>query len=90
MPDDHVKQLEGKIRDLQDIFGDFGDAKRDLGQLLKIIHNKGWTTIAELALVDAVLNAEKRYAQATLQLNRALLSGASKVELNPQPLPPKR
>jgi hypothetical protein len=37
---------------------------------------------AELVLVEAVLNAEKKYAQATIGLNRALLSGAEKVALN--------
>jgi hypothetical protein len=35
-----------------------------------------------------VLSAEKKYALATLQLNKAFVSAASRVELNPQPLPP--
>jgi hypothetical protein len=89
MPKSHVEQLEGKIRELQGIFASFAGAKRDLGEMWKIIHQPGWTTPAELVLVEAVLNAEKKYAQATLGLNRALLSGAEKVSLNPQPLPPK-
>ncbi|MDA4117131.1 MAG: hypothetical protein OK455_02180 [Thaumarchaeota archaeon] len=88
MPTSHAEQLEGKIRELQDIFAEFGDAKRGLGTLWKAVHNKGWTTPAELILVEAILDAEKKYAQSTLGLNKALLSGASKVELNPQPLPP--
>ncbi len=88
MPKDHVKELEENIRDLQDIFGRFGDAKRDLSQILKFVHQPGWTTPAELALVEAVVSAEKKYALATLQLNAAFVSAASRVMLNPQPLPP--
>ncbi len=84
----HVKQLEAKVRELQDIFEDFGDAKADLDTFWKVIHRPGWTTVAEILLVNAALEAEKNYAQATLALNRAVLSAASKVELNPQPLPP--
>jgi len=90
MPKGHVDQLGEKIRELQGIFQEFGEAKRDLGQLWKVIHQPGYTTPAELVLLDSILNAEKKYAQTTLQLNRALLSGASKVELNPQPLPPRQ
>ena len=82
------EKLEAKIKELQGIFDDFGDAKKQLATLLKIIHNPGWTTIADWAFVESILNAEKSYAQTTLRLNSAFVSAASKVELNPQPLPP--
>ena len=85
---EHAKELDGKIRELRDILGRFGAAKSDLGGILKVINRPGWTTPAEFALVEAVLNAEKKYALATLQLNSAFVSAASRVELNPQPLPP--
>ena len=88
MPKDHADELKGKITELRDILDGFGDARRDLNQVLKFIHQPGWTTPAEFALVEAVLSAEKKYALATLQLNKAFVSAASKVELNPQPLPP--
>jgi hypothetical protein len=82
------EKLEAKIKELQEIFDDFGDAKKQLATLLKFIHNPGWTTIADWAFVESILNAEKSYAQTTLRLNSAFLSAASKVEPNPQPLPP--
>jgi hypothetical protein len=85
---EHKVKLEAKIKELQEIFDDFGDAKKHLATLLKIIHNPGWTTIAEWAFVESILNAEKSYAQPTLRLNSPFLAAASKVELNPQPLPP--
>ena len=84
----HIKEIETSVRELQSIFEDFGDAKAGLDKFWKIIHNPGWTTPAEILLVTAALEAEKNYARATLALNNAVLSAASKVELNPQPLPP--
>jgi hypothetical protein len=88
MPRDHTEEIKGKITELREILDHFGDARRDLNQVLKFIHQPGWTTPAEFALVEAVLSAEKKYALATLQLNAAFVSAASRVELNPQPLPP--
>ncbi len=88
MPKDHTEEIKGKITELREILDHFGDARRDLNQVLKFIHQPGWTTPAEFALVEAVLSAEKKYALATLQLNSAFVSAASRVELNPQPLPP--
>jgi hypothetical protein len=88
MARDHAKEIEEKVKDLRDVLDGFGAARRDLNEVLKFIHQPGWTTPAEFALVEAVLSAEKKYALATLQLNAAFVSAASKVELNPQPLPP--
>jgi propanediol dehydratase large subunit len=84
----HIELLERKIKELQVVFESFGDAKRDLDEIWQIIHNPGWTTLPESIFVEAIVNAEHKHAQTTLELNKAFLEGARKVQLNPQPLPP--
>lgn len=84
----HVELLERKIRELQGVFGRFEDAKRNLDELFVIIHKPGWTTLPESIFVESILDAGVKTAQTALELNIGLLSGAQKVMLNPQPLPP--
>jgi signal transduction histidine kinase len=60
----------------------------ELEQFLQIIHRPGFTTVAEAALINGVVNSMLEHAKVLAGLKQVLMSGASKVELNPQPLPP--
>lgn len=84
----HVEEIERKITDLKDVFDQFEGAKHDLDRMIKIIHGKGWTTLQDVAFVEAILDAEKQHAVTTLKLNARLVRTAGTIKLNPQPLPP--
>jgi hypothetical protein len=84
----HVESAERKIKELRTLFEKFEEATASLDQLINIIHRPGWTTIVEATLVEAILDADAKYARTTLDLVNILVSAAAKVELNPQPLPP--
>jgi hypothetical protein len=84
----HVEEIEKKIRDLKGVMERFGDATNDLDRLIITIHKPPFTTPVDIAFIEGILDAEKKYALATIELNNVLVSAASKIELNPQPLPP--
>jgi hypothetical protein len=83
----HLALLELKIKGLNAELAKLGDTK-PTEELLKIIHHPGWTTIAEVLLVEGTIASLHAQVGAALQLRTALLEAASRVELNPQPLPP--
>jgi hypothetical protein len=57
--------------------------------MVSIIHKPGWTTIAEAAFFTGIVDSMIAHTQALSSLKQVLLSGAAKVQINPQPLPPK-
>jgi hypothetical protein len=57
-------------------------------EFISIIRRPGLTSVAEIALIRGIVDSTLVQANAVLTLQQALLSVASKVELNPQPLPP--
>jgi hypothetical protein len=77
-----IKEFNNNLRQLTG-----GDS---LDGLIKVIHQPGWTTIADIAFVGGILDSMVSQARTLNSLKQVLLSGASKVELNPQPLPPKQ
>ena len=83
----HLAQLEAKIKGLNADLAKLGDSK-PTEELLRIIHQPGWTTIAEGLLVEAIVASMHAQVGAALELRTALLNAASRVELNPHPLPP--
>jgi hypothetical protein len=82
-----LARLESRINELSERLTDLADDDQ-FANLIKIIHRPGWTTIAEQALVLGVVDSMIAQAKTLTALKNVLLSGASKVELNPQPLPP--
>lgn len=58
--------------------------------IISVIHKPGWTTIAEVAFFTGIVDSMVAHTNALASLKQALISGAAKVELNPQPLPPGR
>jgi hypothetical protein len=89
MDKQHIANFESQIKEfnnsLRQLTG--GDS---LDGLIKVIHKPGWTTIADIAFVGGILDSMVSQARALNSLKQVLLSGAAKVELNPQPLPPKQ
>jgi hypothetical protein len=65
-------------------------AQDSFEDLIRVIHKPGWTTIAEVELFAGLVEHMTSQARSLAALKRVLISGASKVELNPQPLPPKQ
>lgn len=60
----------------------------ELEQFLQIIHKPGFTSVAEGVLITGVVSAMVEQAKVLTGMKQVLMSGASRVELNPQPLPP--
>jgi hypothetical protein len=60
----------------------------DLEEMSIIIHRPGWTTIAELALVNGIVESIQAHAENLTEMRKVLLSGSRAVEIQPQPLPP--
>ena len=56
MANDHVKRIEAQIREYRSLIGKVA-APGPHEELIKIIHRQGWTTIAEGALVTAMLDS---------------------------------
>lgn len=85
----HIEHLEKKINELHKSLAALGGQDPVTG-LINIIHNPGWTTIAEQAFFTGIVDAMLAQTNTLLALKQVLLSGAAKVELelNPQPLPP--
>jgi hypothetical protein len=82
-----LAHLETKIKELRATLASLADAK-DFEEFIEVIHKPGFTTPAEAALFNGVVDSMAEQAKAVLGLKRMLLTGAAKVELNPQPLPP--
>jgi hypothetical protein len=82
-----IEHLEARIHELHKSLTALGDQDPVSG-LINIIHHQGWTTIAEQALVAGMVDVMLAQTKTLSEMKRVLLSGASKVALNPQPLPP--
>jgi hypothetical protein len=87
MDKQHIANFESQIKEFNNSVRQLtgGDS---LEGLIKNIHQPGWTTPAEIAFFGGILDSMVNQTRALNSLKQVLLSGASKVELNPQPLPP--
>ena len=75
---EHVKQLEPKIRKIQEHIKRMGtEDQADL--LWQIIHRPGWTTIIEGQFVAAMLDSVTQHLEAADKTHRTLVSIAEKV-----------
>jgi hypothetical protein len=82
-----IARLETKIRGLQSDLAKLGDHK-PMDEFLTIIHRPGFTTPAEAMFIEAMVASLHGQIGTALELRASLLNAASRVELNPQPLPP--
>jgi hypothetical protein len=77
-----IKELHATLKSLDDGAG--------FEKLSHVIRKPWWTTVAEVAFVTGILDSMLGQAKNMSRLKQALFAGAEKVELNPQPLPPKK
>ena len=78
MANDHVKRIEGLLKDLRGELGKVS-APAPFEEFLKVIHRPGWTTPAEFALVTGLLDGMITTARALEQMKAALVRGAGDV-----------
>jgi len=83
-----LNHLEKTVTELSNALSKLGDGE-SLREFLRIIHQPGFTTPAEVLLFRGIADSLLEQTRAVAGLKQVLLSSASKVELNPQPLPPK-
>ena len=78
MDGSHVEQLEDQIGQLRSVLRELNeDEPFDL--LCRVIHNPGFTSIAEFQLIDGGLQSMTDLAIALNDLKRAIFAGASAV-----------
>lgn len=87
MQKQELYRLETQIKELIDGIGALVEGG-DLEKVLTIIHRPGFTTVAECLLMHAIAESMNMQVKSMLALKQAFVSAASKVEINPQPLPP--
>jgi HAMP domain-containing protein len=80
--------FENRIKELLDNMKNAAD-EAAFREFIATIRKPGFTTPAEIALLRGALDSMLEQSKVLLGLKQVLISGASKVELNPQPLPPK-
>ena len=83
----HIATIEAKAKDVHAQMLSL-TADESMAKLIKIVHGPGWTTPAESAFLNGILEAMQAHTKALAALQKTALDGASRVMLNPQPLPP--
>ena len=85
--ENHIATIEAKAKDAHAQMLSL-TADESMAKLIKIVHGPGWTTPAEATFLTGILDAIQAHTKVLAGLQQAALLGASRVELNPQPLPP--
>lgn len=83
-----ITHLETQLKELHTSMQSLAGEQDSIQSLVTMIHKPGWTTLAEVAFFTGIVDAMLAHTKALTGLKQALISGASKVSLNPQPLPP--
>jgi hypothetical protein len=79
--------LEAKIKALSTHLETLSNTS-DMEELFVIIHRPGWTTPAEFAMVNGIIDSIHAQAKTLTEMRKVLLSGSRAVAIQPQPLPP--
>ena len=82
-----LDRLESSIKQLCEGLDGLPD-RQQFFELLRIIHQPGWTTFPEALLIQGLVDAMTAQAHLVSAQKKVLFEAASKVGLNPQPLPP--
>lgn len=75
----HIEGLDRRLGALGDTFVGLGDTS-DVEQMLVIIHRPGWSTPADVHLMNALVDAAQRTADDARQLREALRAGALAID----------
>jgi hypothetical protein len=73
-----LSQVEAHVRALISAYSTAGDTS-DLDDLIRVIHNPGWTTPAELQFVTAALESLNAQAKQTAALRASVVTAARAV-----------
>jgi len=87
MKKDDLADLESKIKTLRNNLKSLAD-DRAFDEFISIIHKPGFTSVAEQFFILAVVDSMSGQTKVLSDLKQVLLTGAGRVMLNPQPLPP--
>ena len=72
---EHVNKLNRRLRELNAAYVSLGKSD-DFEELFKITHGPGWTTLPEIFLVNALVNAAESNVKDAQRLRKALVEGA--------------
>jgi hypothetical protein len=75
---EHITKLETKIKELEEVCSSVGD-NSELVELLAIIRRPGWTSVAEGAFANSVVESLVSQARNVRSLRSALLADAKQV-----------
>jgi single-stranded DNA-specific DHH superfamily exonuclease len=78
MDKNQLGQLESRIQALKSSLSNIGDTS-DVQELFAVIHNPGWTTLAEIAFVGTILDSMEQQTRNLILLRKGLLSGAKAI-----------
>ncbi len=73
--DNHVSELNGRLREIEAAYAKLGSSD-DFEELFRVIHGPGWTTLPEIFLMNALVDAAESNVQDARRLRQALLEGA--------------
>ena len=73
--DEHVNELNRRLRELKAAYVGLGTSG-DFEELFRIVHGPGWTTLPEIFLMNALVDAAESNVQDAQRLRTALLEGA--------------
>jgi len=79
MKNDQKKQLEGQLLDLKKRFASFSKTGNDIDELLRIIHQPGWTTIAEEMLTFELVRSLQNNLQNVQTMTETLLQASKEI-----------
>jgi hypothetical protein len=77
--DSHINKLNRRVSEVRDACASQGDAE-DFDSIIDIMRKPGWTTLPEVALIHALLDATERTASQLRELRTSLRAGVVAVD----------
>lgn len=82
-----IAQVEARLHELHTNLENL-TAKNPVLNLIDIMHRPGFTSPAEAMFLVGMVEAMHAHVNALASLKETLITAASRVHINPQPLPP--
>jgi hypothetical protein len=79
MKNDQKKQLEGQLLDLKKRFALFSKTGNDIDDMLRVIHQPGWTTIAEEMLTMELVKSLQNNLQNIQSMTETLFEASREI-----------